>query len=93
MQYVLIIHGVDSYLEWKAGFDRASQLRKEAGEIEYQVLKYDLDENKIVHFSKWECLDKARVFFESAEVEEIRQKLGVKTPEFIYLDELERGVL
>ena len=93
MQYVLIIHEVDSYLEWQKGFDRAAQLRKDAGEIEYQVLKYENDENKIVHFSKWESLDKAKAFFESDEVAEIRRKLGVKRPEFIYLDELARGLL
>ncbi|MBL4794902.1 MAG: hypothetical protein JKY24_05250 [Pseudomonadales bacterium] len=93
MKYVLIIHEVDNYPEWQKGFDRAAELRKDAGEIEYQVLKYDNEENKIVHFSKWECLDNARAFFESEKVANIRRELGVKTPEFIYLDELQRGVL
>ena len=93
MQYVLIIHEVDSYPEWQKGFDRAALLRKTAGEIEYQVLKYENDKNKIVHFSKWDSLDKAKAFFESKEVAEIRRKLGVKKPEFSYLDELERGLL
>ena len=93
MQYVLIIHEVDSYPEWQKGFDRAAVLRKEAGEIEYQVLKYENENNKIVHFSKWVSLEKAKAFFESEEVAEIRRKLGVKMPEFIYLDELEKGVL
>lgn len=93
MQYVLIIHEVDSYPEWQEGFDRAAALRKDSGEIEYQVLKYENEDNKIVHFSKWESLDQAKAFFESEEVAEIRRKLGVRTPEFIYLDELERGVL
>jgi hypothetical protein len=35
----------------------------------------------------------ARRFFESPELVEIRQKAGVKSPEFIYLQALESDVL
>ncbi len=93
MSYVLIIHEVDEYVVWKKGFDQASDLRKSAGEIEFQILRYEDDPNKVVHFSKWRSLDQAKVFFESEKVKEIRSELGVKSPEFIYLDELENGVL
>jgi len=93
MQHVLIIHEVDAYPAWKAVFDEASEIRKNAGEISYQLLHYDNDANAIVHFSKWSSLDKARRFFESAELVEIRKKAGVKAPNFIYLQEIESGVL
>jgi len=93
MQHVLIIHEVDAYPAWKAVFDEASEIRKNAGEISYQLLHYDNDANTIVHFSKWSSLDKARRFFESAELVEIRKKAGVKAPNFIYLQEIESGVL
>ncbi len=93
MQYVLIIHQVKDYLAWKAIFDQASNMRKSAGEISYQVLKYDNDANKIVHFSVWSSLDNARQFFESPELVQIRKDAGVESPEFIYLEEIEKGVL
>jgi len=93
MQYVLIIHEVESYPTWKAVFDQAAETRKNAGEISYQLLRYDNDANNIVHFSQWSSLDNARQYFESPELVEIRKKAGVKTPEFIYLQEMERGVL
>lgn len=93
MKYVLIIHEVDDYAVWKKGFDMASDLRKSAGEIDFQILKYDDDPNKIVHFSKWQSLDRAKAFFESDKVNTIRKELGVKAPKFIYLEELENGVL
>jgi hypothetical protein len=51
MQYVLIIHEVQDYQSWKAIFDQAADLRKEAGERSYQVLKYENNPNQIVHFS------------------------------------------
>ena len=68
-------------------------MRKQAGEISYQLLRYDNDANKIVHFSDWYSLDNARRFFESPELVEIRRKAGVKAPDFMYLQEIERGVL
>lgn len=93
MQYVLIIHEVESYPAWKAVFDQAAEIRKTAGEISYQLLRYDNDANNIVHFSQWSSLDNARQFFESPELVEIRKKAGVKAPKFIYLQEIERGFL
>jgi quinol monooxygenase YgiN len=93
VQYVLIIHEVEDYPKWKAVFDNAAQMRKAAGEISYQLLKYDTDANTIVHFSRWSSLDNARRFFESPELVEIRAQAGVKAPNFIYLEEIEQGAL
>ncbi|HMS82537.1 MAG TPA: antibiotic biosynthesis monooxygenase [Nitrospira sp.] len=93
MQHVLIIHEVEAYPAWKAIFDQAAGLRKRAGEISYQLLRYENDANKIVHFSEWASLEQARCFFESSELVEIRRKAGVKAPAFIYLQEIEPGVL
>lgn len=93
MQYVLIIHEVEAYPAWKAVFDQARDIRKRAGEISYQLLRYDTDENNIVHFSEWSSLDNARRFFESPELMAIRKKAGVKAPAFIYLREIEHGIL
>lgn len=93
MQHVLIIHEVDDYAVWKAIFDNAADIRKNAGEIRYQLLRDDQDENLIVHFSDWTSLENARRFFESPELVEIRKKAGVKAPSFVYLREIERGEL
>lgn len=93
MQYVLITHEVESYPAWKIVFDRAAGIRKAAGEISYQLLHYDNDKNIVVHFSQWSSLSNARGFFESRELAKIRQEAGVKAPSFIYLDEIEQGIL
>ena len=93
MQYVLIIHEVEAYPAWKTVFDQAAEIRKRAGEISYQLLRYDDDANNIVHFSEWKLMENARRFFESPELVEIRKKAGVKAPDFIYLQEIERGLL
>lgn len=93
MPHVLIIHDVEAYSAWKTIFDQAAGIRKQAGEIRYQLLRHEMDANRIVHFSEWSSLDKARRFFESPELIEIRQRAGVKAPEFLYLNEIEQGLL
>ena len=93
MQYVLIIHEVADYPAWKQVFDRAADIRREAGERMYQVLKYEENASKIVHFSAWTSTSAARAFFESPRLVKIREEAGVQAPEFIYLDLLESGVL
>ncbi len=93
MPYVLIIHEVENYAAWKVIFDQALGLRRTAGELSYQLLQYENRPNQIVHFSAWTSIAAARLFFESPELVEIRAKAGVKSPEFIYLEELESGTL
>lgn len=93
MKYVLIIHEVEDYAAWKIIFDNAAQIRKEAGEISYQLLKSETDANNIVHFSRWRSLQNAKDFFESERLVEIRKQAGVKAPTFVYLEEIESGLL
>ena len=93
MQHVLIIHEVADYIAWKKVFDGAAGIRKETGERSYQVLRYEHEPNKIVHFSAWTSIAAAKAFFESPRLVKIRQEAGVKAPEFIYLNQLETGTL
>lgn len=93
LDHVLIIHEVVDYLAWKKVFDAAATMRKTAGERSYQVLSYAGNANRIVHFSAWSSHANAKRFFQSPELETIRRQAGVKSPEFIYLTQLECGVL
>lgn len=93
MQHVLIIHEVEDYPAWKKIFDDAASIRRDAGEKSYQVLKFHSDPNKIVHFSAWSSIADAQRFFESPRVAKIRAEAGVKSPDFIYLEELDAGNL
>lgn len=88
-EYVLIVHEVEDYATWKAIFDDAALLRRDAGEIEYRLLAFDTDANRVVHFSRWPSLSDARAFFESDELVEVRRMAGVRTPDFLYLEEIE----
>jgi len=93
MDHVLIIHAVRDYNAWKQVCDAAASLRREAGERSFQVLRDASDPNKVVHFSRWESIARAKAFFESPELVEIRRQAGVEAPEFHYLHQLEAGTL
>ena len=93
MQYVLIIHEVADYQAWKKIFDAAAGIRKEAGEISYQVLCEENEVNKVIHFSAWTSIADAKLFFESPQLVKIREEAGVKAPDFMYLEQLAQGVL
>ena len=62
MAHVLIIHAVEDYDAWKRVFDEAADIRREAGERRFQVLKYEDDPNRVVHFSEWESIARAKAF-------------------------------
>jgi quinol monooxygenase YgiN len=93
MPYVLIIHEVADYPAWKKVFDAAVDLRRDAGERSYQVLSYYNEPNKIVHFSQWTSIEDAQRFFQSPQLVKIRAEAGVRSPEFVYLHQLENGTL
>lgn len=93
MHHVLIIHEVADYEAWKQVFDGAASIPRDAGERSFQVLKYQDDPNRIVHFSVWTSIEDAKQFFESTELVRIRKEAGVKSPEFIYLEQIETGTL
>ena len=93
LNQVLIIHDVVDYTAWKRVYDAVAMMRKAAGEQTYQVLRFESDANRIVHFSTWSTHEDAKRFFQSPELETIRQQAGVKSPDFIYLNQLEAGVL
>ncbi len=89
MNYVLIIHEVSDYAVWKKVFDGAAKIRKDAGEISYQLLRVDNEKNKIIHFSMWNSLHNARLFFESPQLIQLREEAGVIAPDFIYSNQIE----
>ena len=93
MDHVLIIHEVANYEAWKEVFDDAESIRRDAGERSFQVLQYHDDPNRIVHFSVWTSIADARRFFESPKLAQIRKEAGVKSPDFIYLQQLDAGTL
>lgn len=57
------------------------------------MLREASDPNKVVHFSRWESIARAKAFFESPELVEIRRQAGVQSPEFLYLHQQEEGTL
>jgi quinol monooxygenase YgiN len=79
LHHVLIIHAVRDYGAWTTVLDAAASLRRDAGERSFQVLRDASDPNKVVHFSRWGSVARAKACIES--------------PAFLYLHQLEAGTL
>jgi quinol monooxygenase YgiN len=90
---VLILHEVRDYPHWHRIFTAAAPLRKAAGERSYQVLREAAQPNLIIHFSVWSSHADARRFFESPRLVQIREEAGVDAPRFLYLQQVDAGVL
>jgi quinol monooxygenase YgiN len=90
---VLILHEVADYPAWKTVFDGAASLRREAGEISFEVLRDTDQPELVVHLSSWKSHAAARSFFASPRLEEIRRQAGVKSPRFLYLNRVAAGEL
>jgi hypothetical protein len=82
-----IMHEVEDYSSWKAVFDHAAGIRKEAGEIVYQLLHYDRDANTIVHLSEWPSLHNAGASLNLRSCRDLGRTAGVQSRRFIYLQE------
>jgi quinol monooxygenase YgiN len=92
LKYLLIIHEVEDYRKWKVIFDKSVVMRREAGELSFQVFKYRNEPNKIVHIGEWTSHEQAQQFFDSPELVKIRADAGVREPQFVYLEELDSDV-
>ena len=88
-----VVHVVQEWDAWKQVFDDASGIHREAGERSSQVLRDVNQPNRVVHFSEWTSVVAARAFFESPRLVQIRAEAGVEAPEFLYLAEVDAGVL
>ena len=73
--------------------NEVAQIRREAGEIEYQLLNAACNQWRIIHFSRRTSLDYARGFLGSPRLVAIRCQAGIHAPGVQYLHSLETAVL
>lgn len=86
MQHILVQHKVDGFERWKAAFDGAVKMRKEAGELSYRLFHLNEDREDLVLLFEWENGESAKRFLESPELGKAMAESGVLgKPEILYL--------
>ncbi len=90
MPYVFIRHKVKDYDKWKPVFDEHSVFRTEGGEKGGRLFDNIDDPNETIIIFKWDTIENARKFTESADLKKAMKKAGVADkPGIYFLEEVE----
>jgi len=86
--FLLIRHKLRDFAEWKRGYDAYLPKLNEAGLAEKHLFRNAHDANEVVILLEATDLSRAKVFAESAELRESRQKVGIlDEPDIYFLNE------
>ena len=86
MPHVLVSHRVNDFDAWREGFDASYEMRKEAGEVSFQLFNGSDNSLFVVGLFEWESLEKAKSFFEDARLKDAMVAAGVAgEPDIHYL--------
>ncbi|MBG6236205.1 uncharacterized protein (TIGR02246 family) [Pedobacter sp. CAN_A7] len=76
---VVVTIKVTDYEKWRESFDEFRRVRRDAGELTFEVSTSADDPKSVCIISEWESVEKAKAFFALPELVERRKKLGVTT--------------
>jgi uncharacterized protein (TIGR02246 family) len=84
---VIVSHKTNDFAKWKANFNEFRRVRRDAGELSFEISTLADDPNTVYVISEWPSIEKAKAFFALPELEEHRKKIGETEPLNIkYLD-------
>lgn len=90
MAYIIIRHKVTDYANWKPVFDEHSTARAAGGSQGGQLFRSADNPNELIAVFKWDDLDKARQFAQSAGLREAMQRAGVADiPDVYFVEKVE----
>ena len=93
MAYLIIRHRVKDFLKWKPIYDAHGSVTKKAGCRNEQLFRSSENPKDLVLLFELNSIDNARDFSQSSELKKAMCAAGVVgTPEFEFLEELERKV-
>jgi uncharacterized protein (TIGR02246 family) len=75
---VIVYNKVADFAKWKTSFDAFRRIRRDAGELSFEVGTLADDPNTIYVISEWESVEKAKAFFALPELAAHREKAGEK---------------
>ena len=77
MASMLVQHHVKDFAAWKKVYDSQAAFRRSSGELSDQVYHDASDPNKLTLLFKWDSVENARKFSQSAELKAAMEKAGV----------------
>ena len=91
MPNILIRHKVQDYIKWRSIYDEHGATRKDAGCEGTHVFRNSADPNEVIVMLRWDTLENARRFADSANLGETMERAGVTDqPDIFFLDDAGR---
>lgn len=89
MVHVLIRHKVSDFNHWMSVFDSAHDLRKAGGELSARMFRTPDQPQELNLLCEWESMERARNFFEAANLKSTMRLAGViGRPDIEYMEEI-----
>jgi quinol monooxygenase YgiN len=88
MASMLVQHQVKDYAEWKKVYDTLVDVRSSNGELSEQIYRDASDPNKVTLVFKWDSIENARRYANSAELKAAMQNAGVEGHSVNFLNEI-----
>jgi quinol monooxygenase YgiN len=90
----MIRHRVDNFEAWKQAFDNFADFRKSSGELSFQVMRKESEQDNVYCLFEWDTIENAREFMKSPDLKKAMQEAGVlEAPEVNFLSEIAKGSL
>lgn len=84
---VIVYHKIADFAKWKTSFDAFRRVRRDAGELSFEVNTLVDNPNTVCVISEWASVKKAKAFFALPELAAHRQKAGeIDSLHIMYLD-------
>ncbi|HWR17826.1 MAG TPA: hypothetical protein VN577_23555 [Terriglobales bacterium] len=88
MVHILVRHDVQDYTRWRATFDDALMMRRNAGELNYRIFRNFENANEVMVLCDFDSLEHARKYIASESLKAAMKTAGVTgTPVVNYLHE------
>ena len=85
---MLVQHQVKDFSEWKKAYDNLADVRSSNGELSEQIYRDASDPNKVTLVFKWDSIENARRYANSAEGKAAMQNAGVEGHSVNFLNEI-----
>jgi len=83
----IVTHKVADWEKWKAGFESFKKIRREAGELSFEIGTLNNNPSTVYVINEWASVEAAKAFFANPKLAEAMKNAGVlEAPHFMILD-------
>ncbi len=75
--WMMVVHEIEDYEEWRFVFDSGLSTRQSAGELSFEINRDPGDPNQIIAILQWDTVERAQAFVDDPTVRNAMKAAGV----------------